>query len=887
MAAACAPEIPRDEVPRRVIALFDPAAVTPVVPLPNDLAFDPATGLLLIPDAASASLAQKEFNAWLRTLDGFPISARPSLTFSGRLDAASVKPEAVQVLDITNEAAPIEVPNISVSYTPEKNQLTIDAKLQRAHSYLVAVLGTEAGGLRGSAGEDVIGSAAFVLLRARKSLVTCLDLAATDCSSTTELLDSSQKAITLERARRKLQSGLVLLEGKGLKREQLAAAWSFTTASQPLATFDPANSVVPFPNELLMEAGLVNLPPDVKDDALSAALKVQLNTLDGFSTSASITSESGELVGAADVRLDFSSVTAAQFRFVNLEDLSEVVPFTLNCRACGLAGTPPGAEPDQVSLTPNKPLRSHTRYGVFWLKGAKSLEGKPLNANSVFALARSRNPLFANNHSTIDSVEDLDAALVETLRLKLAPTMVAADTAGIARENLVLAWTFTTQTTAPGLVTMRNKPVEWNLSTGVIGGPANLVPIDTSPLVTFGAFVGQDLSSNIRWVKEGEFSSAQAFDPNGVETNFATMATTPTDGAFTPALLITPRPENRRFILIVPTTPRFADGRIPVVFFHHGLGQSRRDAAAIANTIAKAGYATLAIDAPFHGLRSYCQKNSDCRAGTACTKHRCPDALTNPNDGYAVRALPPFGNDPLETPNISGDQFISPSNLFASRDHFRQQVIDYAQMVRVLNDATAGIGAIDVDNPATAGVVERLDPANPRYIGMSLGGIIGTLITAAIPELTASTLNVPGASMTDVILESSSFSSQRAPLDTYLGKKGWPPGSQGYLRFLDLARWVLDPADPQSCGRHLIAEPLGSSPKKKVFISWVKNDETIPNSATELLLRSIDVPAANAALFKNFQYPSGGHAFLLNIGSVASAALAIQAQNEAVDWVKP
>jgi pimeloyl-ACP methyl ester carboxylesterase len=338
---------------------------------------------------------------------------------------------------------------------------------------------------------------------------------------------------------------------------------------------------------------------------------------------------------------------------------------------------------------------------------------------------------------------------------------------------------------------------------------------------------------------------------------------------------------------MVPKVPKFADGRIPLILFHHGLGESRRDAAAIANTIAKAGYATLAIDAPFHGLRSYCQTNADCRAPTTCTAHRCPDALNDPNDGYAIRQVAVFGNDPLGTPAISGNGFVSPSNLFGSRDHFRQQVIDYAQLLRVLNDTTAGIGAIDVDDPATAGIVEKLEPANPRYIGQSLGGIIGTLITATLPQITAATLNVPGASMTDVILDSMSFASYRAPLDGYLTSRGWPPGSQGYLRFLDLARWSLDPADPQSFGRHLISEPLGASPKKKVFISWVKDDETVPNRATDLLLRSIDVGAADTALFKNHQYASGGHAFLLNVASAASASLAIQAQNDAVDWVKP
>ncbi|MBS1148830.1 MAG: Lipase-like protein, partial [Myxococcaceae bacterium] len=431
LAVACAPEIPQDPVPTRVVALFDPAAEPPVVPLPNDLARDPATGLLQVPDAPDASPAQKDFNAWLRTLDGFPSATQATIRFSGGLDPASVKPEAVRVVDVSDPAAPLEVPNVSVSAAADHRQLTIGAQLQRGRRYLVAVLGTEAGGLKGQSGEEVIGSPALVLVRARKSLVSCVDLTAASCASTTSLLDSPGKAITLERARLDLQSGLVFLEGKGLPREQLAAAWSFTTASHALATFDPASGGVPFPNELLMEAGKVKLPVDPKDDAFTAGLKLQFNTLDGFSTSASLTTESSQTLGAADVRLDADSLAPSQFRFVNLENPAEPVPFSLSCRGCGKAAVAPGAEPDQVVLTPGKPLRSHTRYGVFWLKGARSLDGKPLNANPLFTLARGKNPLLVDNRSTVDSVEDLTASQLESLRLKLQPAMVAADALGI------------------------------------------------------------------------------------------------------------------------------------------------------------------------------------------------------------------------------------------------------------------------------------------------------------------------------------------------------------------------------------------------------------------------------------------------------------------------
>ena len=351
--SACTPEIPRDATPQRVVALFDPAAAVPVVPLPNDLAVDPATALLKIPDAPNATGAQREFNAWLRTLDGFPTAAPLTVSFSDALGLQSVSPRAVRVLDVTDPAAISKVSGLSVSYSAAKKQLTITAALQRAHSYLVAVLGaTEADGLKGAAGEEVIGSGAFVLVRARKSLVTCEALDSADCQSATSLLDTPQKAIALERARRALQPGLKYLEDSGVLRERLAAAWTFTTTQQGLATFDPANAIVPFPNELLMSNGKVSLPADAKDDDLAQKLKAQLNQLDGFSTTASLITETSDSAGAADVRLDADSLLPAQFRLLNLDSPTEVVPFTVACRACGKPGVNPGAEPDQVAITP-------------------------------------------------------------------------------------------------------------------------------------------------------------------------------------------------------------------------------------------------------------------------------------------------------------------------------------------------------------------------------------------------------------------------------------------------------------------------------------------------------------------------------------------------------
>lgn len=897
LAASCTPEIASDPVPQRVIALYEPAAATPVLPLPNDLALDAATGQLAVPDGERDSAAQKEFNAYLRSLDGFPTTATPTLSFSGPLDAATVSATSVKVLDMTDPAAVKELPGATLEWDAATLTLSVRGLgYARARVYGVAVLGSAAGGLKGAAGEEVVGSPAFALLRARRPLVTCSDLASVECRSATALIDGTEAALALERARRRLQPGLAYLESKGVPREELAAFWSFSTVRLPLATFDPANDVVPFPNALAMANGKVNLPPEPGDDALTAALKARLNQLDGFSTSAGLVTESGDGTGAADARLDSASLDAAQFKLFNLDNPSEEVPLEVVCRSCGAAGTPPGAEPDQVVLRPQKPLRSRTRYGVLWLEGARGLDGKPVRAGTVFALARSRSPLVNGGKSAVSSLDDASAGLLESLRQSLAPALLGADQKGLAREKVLLAWDFVTQTTTQTLAELRQKPADWNLPTGMVGGPTRLSPLTVPPVVqTLEGLVMQDLTSQLRAMWEGEFTGANALDPSAVETDLATMFTTPTDGAFTAAALAAPRQETIRFFLVLPRTARGPNGKIPIVIFHHGLGQSRKDAFVIANTIAREGFATLSIDAPFHGLRSYCLDDSEC-LNTTCQNHRCPDDLLTSGSGYRVRQLQsPFGgtiDDPTETPVNSGRGYISAADLFATRDHFRQEVIDYAQLMRVLADTQSGIGAIDVDDPSTPGVVETLEVTNPRYIGQSLGGIAGGLITCAIPEIPAAVLNVAGGSQLDIIQYASGFASVKTTFDNYLAGRGIPTGSQKYEGFLDIGRWVLDPADPQSCGRHFVAEPLQDAvsgaafPQKRVFLSWTPDDSVVPNYCTEVLQRSLE-PGTEPARLKNQSYATGGdHAFLLNVLTAASASIAITAQTDAIDWVK-
>ncbi len=873
--------------PPTVTAEFDPAATVPLVPTPTDLAFDPATGRVSFDDAPDANEAQRQFNRYLRTLDGFPTSSAATATFSGPLNPTSVSSASVYVLDVTNESA-VRALDATVSYEPANRRVRVSYSWEKSHTYTVALTGGS-NGLKGENGEEVVASPAFKIARVSYPLATCSDLSSPDCRSGnpairgTSIEDERKKVVAMERCRRSLQPGLRFVEARGIPREGVALAWTFHTVRGPVVTLDPEAKVIPFPNDLLLVNGKVALPADPNDGAVVTLSKAALNQYDGFSTTAPLLTENSDTLGAADGRVNSGTLGPTQFLLLNLDAPAEQVGAQVTCRACGEPGVPPGTEPDEVRVVPDRPLRSHTRYAVLWLKGALGLEGNtPLQASPVFGVARISVPVFASGRSQLDALDDAGAEKAETLRVATQAALAAADARGISRDDVLLAWSFTTVTTAPGLAQLRAKPAEWALPTALIGGPTNLTTLDVSILAQLSAYVGQDFNSSLRWAKEGAFISGYALDPNGTEldlSNPTNPATVGTEGPFTPETLENPRRDPLRFTLFVPKTPRFNDGRIPVVVFQHGITRSRRDAAVVANSLAKQGFATVAIDQPLHGDRSYCRGPSDCTGGAACVTNRCPSGWVS--------------GDPFGTPDASGQKYASLSNMAASRDQLLQLVLDQAQLMRVLADTTAGIGGINVDDSATVGVVERLEPANPGYIGMSLGSVAGGLVIGAIPEFASAVLNVGGASPADILLDATVpfLADRRKQLDAYLlANKNLKPGTQPYDDFFNGARWIMDPADAQNVGRHYIAEPLHDAvsgaefPKKRVFITWVKDDPWVSNATTALLIRSVDATSSPAS-FKEKQYVAGGdHSFMMDV-SPGTAALALSSQTEAVNWL--
>lgn len=872
LAAACSspPPVAKKAV---VVAELDPSLPVPKLPLPNDLARDPDTGLIDVVDPADANDAELAFNAWLRSLDGFPVTSPITIPFSAALEPASLTASTVQVFDVSS-GTPVPLTPKSMRWDEAKNRIVIEHPWRAGSSYAVAVVGGS-DGARAVNGNPVVGSDAFELIRATYPLVTCSDLADATCRSANPAIkgktldDERKKALKMERARLAARPIIDAVTSAGISRDALASVFTFHTASEvltaPVVNFNPAVRAIPFPSDALLRDGKVALPFEPGDDELITQTKAELGRLDGFSTTAAIVTEHNAVMGAVGVGLKASSLSASQLVLLDVDDSNAEVGFTLGLRA----------SPDQILLTPQKPLKSHHRHAVIWKKGAETLDGVALKPSAAWAMVTAGATFTENGASRVRTLENGNAADLERLRQSTLTALTAADAKGIARADVLLAWSFTTQTTDTTLAELRGKPAEWALPTAI----TNVVDLSqVNLLATLSSATMKDFSSAVRAGKEGRFVTGNALDLMGTEldlTDPMNPVTVPTEGPFTDATLAAPRQEQLIFTLVLPKTPKHADGRIPLILFQHGITRSRRDALFIANTIAKAGYATLAIDHPLHGDRSFCSVAAECLTG-GCMGNRCQPGQ--------YRLSTNFLDAQLGTAGISGLKFSSTTNLAATRDQIRQLIIDTAQLIRVAKDTTAGIGSMNVDDPATVGIVERLDPTELGYIGMSLGSVMGSLVVAANPEITDATLNVGGASPADILTQASVafLATKKAKLDAYLlAHRGIGTGTQAYDDFFITARWMLDRADAQNFGRNYIDAPLMGYPKKRIFLSWMKDDPWVPNATTQLLINSIDHVTAPMG-FKEKQYiDNGNHSFMMD----PSSPVMTQAQDDAVGWI--
>jgi hypothetical protein len=302
----------------------------------------------------------------------------------------------------------------------------------------------------------------------------------------------------------------------------------------------------------------------------------------------------------------------------------------------------------------------------------------------------------------------------------------------------------------------------------------------------------------------------------------------------------------------------------PLVVFRHGITRSKADVLPIAAALTSAGFVVAAIDAEKHGDRSWCTADAQCGAGSTCAFKA---NFTGPTDGTTQigvcesapgvrgtylnkRVDGAAGASPKGVPYVSGNYLVS-LNFFRTRDSLRQDVIDQSALVKAL--APYGLSADAFAQHLLANGNYAIDPTKIYWVSQSLGSIQGAVDLAANPRFSRAVFNAPGATVVDIFANPQSGFHQTlldllAPIEE---------GSADYLKLLQVAKWILDPADPANFAPHVLTDRLpspldgvlpGLPSSRSALAQFALCDPTIPNTQNAYFASQLGltVPAANA-----------------------------------------
>ena len=266
----------------------------------------------------------------------------------------------------------------------------------------------------------------------------------------------------------------------------------------------------------------------------------------------------------------------------------------------------------------------------------------------------------------------------------------------------------------------------------------------------------------------------------------------------------------------------------PVVIVQHGLGGDRLFLLSLANTFAKHGWATAAIEATTFGARAdhtndvVDQKSRFGWSGSA--------AYGGP-DGFV---------DELAGPLALFGQIVQ---FGAARDQIRQSAIDVGALTEVLASPELDLGPLAAAAPGA-----KLDGSRMAYVGDSFGAIVGTLVAASDPRIRAMVLNVGGGGVLTELVSHAPYLAQLLGTAGAL-TFGLPRDRLGWRHPLaNLLQGVLDPADPLFYADKLVRDPVPllapAGGVKSVVLIEALWDEIVANEGSEALARAAGMPLA-------------------------------------------
>ncbi len=708
-------------------------------------------------------------------------------------------------------------------------------------------------------------------------------------------------------------TGFMLSACQGDKGTTLQDSLTGSNTVDTISNYDLAKSIIPFPNDFLFAPdpgttsdGTLNIP--VVDPTDLSDPKVAMNGLDGFSTVAPITTGFTAAIDASSISGDsvrLYPVTKAAGPAGPATAVSQQLVYGVDYIA---ALSSVDTTNSTLVVLPLKPLAPKSSYAVVITSKLKSTSGKSVGISGSYALTRGAAVLYdltvlpAIPPSTANAIKAAiknpallppagasdaeivaagqSAAKLETIRANIVkPTedaLVAADSS-LTSSDIILHWTFTTQSTTDVLAQVR--VLDRALTPTALFSPAvaTLSPLGAAEIHVGAITVPYYLKAA---ANNHDVTALDSFW-KGVGGSLLTHLA-PNSGCVPAGTNVCPVATSTQTIPMMVSIPKSvgacASGMPaagwPVVVYQHGITTNRATMMAVSDAIAGACMAVVAIDLPMHGITGN-ETN-----GTQAFKDTVNGERTFDLDLVTQDAS---GNITAETPDgiidSSGSHYINLTNLQNTRDNVRQGVSDLFVVVNAIDKSVLTDGS------------NKMDPAKIYFLGHSLGAMVGTVFTALEPDVRAAAFAFGGTSLAKILDGSATFGPTIA---AGLAAKGVVKGTADYEAFLGAAQTVVDSGDPvnyatvAAAGRGILFfEIVGgnSSPSDLVVPNTVpdSNDTTgtvpAPLAGTEPQLKLMGLTQFNSTqtgvdLHGVTKYIVGNHGSLLNPADTPASPLA-------------
>jgi len=480
------------------------------------------------------------------------------------------------------------------------------------------------------------------------------------------------------------------------------------------------------------------------------------------------------------------------------------------------------AKPDQV-------LEQQTRYLMVVTSDVADASGKELKADKNYS----------------DCVKHAESDYCGTL--SRAIDTVRSRSHGKGKRDVISASLFTTLSATSWLQQAREQ-----IRSGAIPGAGALYgPLSTFQLkdvssitwmpqtgvsgVDYNQTIPLSVLAGVERVSFGVYLSPLYLNTSGPQAG--TISTTPTNVSIPVPNILVPV----SFHLFLPAAS-LPSGKIPVIIYGHGLGDSQFGAPTFAaSTWAQKGFATLAIEIPGHGFGPL--------SATQVTTNGGNVLVATPGRGIQFSPAAPIG---------PSDGCIL-ANAIGTRDCSRQTAVDLFALVAAIKN-TQGLGL-------------NLDTSRIYYTGQSFGSFYGTLFEAVEPDVQAGTLNSGGGTQLDAARLSpiarqlgaaylAGFTPSRLNVPpaqsqayfhdsfndeyTYRGQSitDTVPGALAVQDAFEEADWLGMLGDPLSYAAHLQEAPLPGVPAKPMLVQFGLGDLEVPNPIESALVRAAGLQPA-------------------------------------------